>query len=272
MGKLKELSAFENLVVAHTIQDFYTPNIKAEVILDMLLTPYIPAIIEAATGQKATLITKEMSIGYAKGNEIQEDNNRGKKVDYVVMAKENVLFVELKTTQGSLESAQIETYRKWIDKDNPKKGTDLLHLLCRILKIKYMPEKEHPYTILKSYLSKKLTKNSIHRKAVCTEVVRDRLVEDTHAYQKKNYIHGTEKYLHTIACILQNTNPEDWEKDIKIIYISPSGANTADIQDITFKWIIKNIDCPVLKDLKESVCYNHILVPLFSQDSQGDTE
>ena len=56
------LSAFEKLVAEHTIQDFYTPNIKAEVILDMLLTPYIPAIIEAKTGKKATPYLRQFEI------------------------------------------------------------------------------------------------------------------------------------------------------------------------------------------------------------------
>lgn len=272
MNHAETLSMFEKLVIEHTIQDFYTPNIKAEVILDMLLAQYIPAIIEAATGKQAKLITKEMSIGHAKTSS-EKENNQGKKVDYVAVTQEKLYLVELKTTQGSLGREQVEIYKKWIDKSNGKKGTDLLRLLCRILKVS---ETSSPYAALEKYLRERLEKPIGRRQAVCKEGEYDRirkeqrLLEYTHLYQKKNAVSGSEKYIHTIACMLQNSKSEDWEKEIGVLYISPSGAKADGIQDITFEWIAENIDHDALRSLKESVFYNHIFVPLFLSDALRD--
>ena len=48
------------------INDFFTPNIKAEVILDMMLTPYVTEILKNQAGNmfegELHFITKEMSV------------------------------------------------------------------------------------------------------------------------------------------------------------------------------------------------------------------
>ena len=42
--------------------DYFTPNIKAEVILDTLLTPYAAEIINRKYGLETVFVTKQMSV------------------------------------------------------------------------------------------------------------------------------------------------------------------------------------------------------------------
>ena len=88
------------------VNDYFTPNIKAEVILDTLLTPYIPQIVRGQLGEKVgslTFLTKEMSI-----SDEGDENNRGPKIDYVLEDDNFVYLVELKTTKGSINTKQAE--------------------------------------------------------------------------------------------------------------------------------------------------------------------
>ena len=99
--------------LAETIQrlvvnDYFTPNIKAEVILDTLLTPYITQIVSGRLGEQAgklTWLTKEMSI---PENGVFGSN--GAKVDYVLAGSGKVYLVELKTTDSSTSALQAENY------------------------------------------------------------------------------------------------------------------------------------------------------------------
>lgn len=91
------------------VNDYFTPNIKAEVILNTLLTPYITKIIESQMGAQVgslTSLTKEMSIQEKGG-----PDNRGTKIDYVLEDEKSCVYlVELKTTNGSISSNQIGRY------------------------------------------------------------------------------------------------------------------------------------------------------------------
>lgn len=44
------------------VNDYFTPSIRAEVILDTLLTPYIAEIVNKQCGLDAVFVTKEMSV------------------------------------------------------------------------------------------------------------------------------------------------------------------------------------------------------------------
>ena len=57
------------------VNDYFTPNIKAEVILDTLLTPNISQILKNQLDIDAELLTKEMSIQDKNGSD-----NRGAKI------------------------------------------------------------------------------------------------------------------------------------------------------------------------------------------------
>lgn len=87
------------------VNDYFTPNIKAEVILDTLLTPYIKQMLKAQLNIDAKLLTKEMSI-----KDIDGTDDRGAKIDYVLEDNDTVYLVELKTTKGSINSDQAKRY------------------------------------------------------------------------------------------------------------------------------------------------------------------
>lgn len=91
------------------VNDCFTPNIKAEVILDTLLTPYIADLVQAGCGEikeELRFITKEMSWGTG------HKNNQGAKVDYVLAGTRFVYLIELKTTSSSSNDKQARRYRR----------------------------------------------------------------------------------------------------------------------------------------------------------------
>ena len=53
--------ALEEIIRKWVVNDYFTPNIKAEVILDTLLTPYVQQILKNECGIDAAFLTKEMS-------------------------------------------------------------------------------------------------------------------------------------------------------------------------------------------------------------------
>ena len=108
-------NSFEAMLKKWVVNDYFTPNIKAEVILDMLLTPYVPQILRSHRGDiDAVFLAKEMSmIETDETSEGQEQgDNRGPKIDYVLADKNRdcVYFVELKTTDSSIDAKQLSFY------------------------------------------------------------------------------------------------------------------------------------------------------------------
>lgn len=97
------------------VNDYFTPNIKAEVILDTLLTPYIPQILNGY-GIDAVFLAKEMSLRGVQDDEGQE-SNQGSKIDYVLADKqENIIYlVELKTTDSSVNTDQLSLYASLVN-------------------------------------------------------------------------------------------------------------------------------------------------------------
>lgn len=95
------------------VNDYFTPNIKAEVILDALLTPFVAEIIEEQFQNgpcfQGTLhfVTKEMSVlDLEKPKENPAYGNMGIKIDYILGDAQAFYLVELKTTEGSIERTQ----------------------------------------------------------------------------------------------------------------------------------------------------------------------
>lgn len=91
------------------VNDYFTPNIKAEVILDTLLTPYITELIQTGCKEikeELRFITKEMSLG------TEHKNNQGSKVDYILAGAQFVYLIELKTTNSSINDKQAQRYRR----------------------------------------------------------------------------------------------------------------------------------------------------------------
>ena len=105
------------------VNDYFTPNIKAEVILDTLLTPHIEELVQNGHDgikEDLRLIAKEMSI---LGKEGQGD--WGPKIDYVLAGANTVYLVELKTTDSSTDDGQLSFYRSIIEDEQATFGNKL---------------------------------------------------------------------------------------------------------------------------------------------------
>lgn len=114
----EEYKIFCDNVKKWTVHDYFTPNIKAEVILDMLLTPYIAPILNQYFEKKTVVyVTKEFPIGirWSKGKAILSEDNKSNKVDYVCMDEDTLYLVELKTTDESFSERQDSCYRKLLE-------------------------------------------------------------------------------------------------------------------------------------------------------------
>lgn len=102
--------ALEEIIRKWVVNDYFTPNIKAEVILDTLLTPYVQQILKNECGIDAAFLTKEMSLEEMLPDGTPPKDDRGAKIDYVYAGENDVYLVELKTTSGSIGGKQAERY------------------------------------------------------------------------------------------------------------------------------------------------------------------
>lgn len=135
------------------INDYFTPNIKAEVILDTMLSPYIGAVLSDNKDCPIIFVTKEMSINTSlinnkttesdnKQNDSEKDKEniiRGPKIDYVFAGKKSVYLVELKTATGSINDKQLEIYKNLAEKElffGVLLGNRLLEILKESFNIK----------------------------------------------------------------------------------------------------------------------------------------
>lgn len=116
---------FYNLIKFWTLNDFCTPNIKAEVIFDMLLSPFITDIVKDGMNSNGrfVLLAKEFPLKVYK-------NNKGPKVDYLLMddSTSDLYLVELKTDNNSFNKKQYRIYLE------TQKNSDIGENFCRIIK------------------------------------------------------------------------------------------------------------------------------------------
>ena len=116
---------FYNLIKFWTLNDFCTPNIKAEVILDMLLSPFITDIVKEGMNSNGrfVLLAKEFPLKVY-------ENNKGPKVDYLLMddSTNDLYLVELKTDNNSFNKKQYSIYLE------TQKNSDIGENFCRIIK------------------------------------------------------------------------------------------------------------------------------------------
>lgn len=109
--------SLSDTIAKWVVNDYFTPNIKAEVILDALLTRYVAEIIEEQFRDEpcfqGTLrfVTKEMSVrDLKKPLENVSYGNMGTKIDYILGDEQAFYLVELKTTDSSIERTQADRY------------------------------------------------------------------------------------------------------------------------------------------------------------------
>lgn len=121
---------FYEMVKDWTVSDFRTPAIKAEVIVDMLISDFIEDLIQyhyslhPENKNHVKLRVKEFPI------KISEENDRNAKVDYLVsLGNETLVLVELKTTNDSFDDPQR---RRMADAAEKSKAQELLMFYKKI--------------------------------------------------------------------------------------------------------------------------------------------
>ena len=194
------------------VNDYFTPNIKAEVILDTLLTPYIKQMLKAQLNIDAKLLTKEMSI-----KDIDGTDDRGAKIDYVLEDNDTVYLVELKTTKGSINSDQAKRYiENCYDNGKVKTfglvlGDKLLNIMGKKFKSKGPWTAENLLNAFKNVTQADEKENRAERAA---------------QFLKGTGLASTHKYLYTVWQILDR-HPKDedilklWQKELKLVYLTP---------------------------------------------------
>lgn len=195
------------------VNDYFTPNIKAEVILDTLLAPYIPQILKKQCGVDAKLLTKEMSLEEIPKDGQQPNDDRGSKIDYLLEGK-CVYLVELKTTDGSIEAKQAERYlNNCCDlAGNPKTfGNVFGNKLLRIVHKRYKGIPCDPQGLEEAFQTL----------VDCTS----EYAEHTKQFLKAKDLAATHKYLYTLGQILDKCPDLDalWKKELQLVYITPKG-------------------------------------------------
>ena len=111
MSDASEYKDFYETVSEWIVRDYRNPHIKAEVILDTLLGPFVGDIVGQKNGCKAPpqLLMKEFPIRRCiKAAETREylfsdDSLRAAEVDYLLGDKEKLYLVELKTEKKSFD-------------------------------------------------------------------------------------------------------------------------------------------------------------------------
>ena len=134
---------FYNLIKFWTLNDFCTPSIKAEVIFDMLLSPFITDIVKNGINSNGhlVLLAKEFPLKASQNNkgpkvdyllmdDSTKDNNKGPKIDYLLMddSTGELYIVELKTDNNSFDTEQYNKYSK------TQENGDIGENFCKIIK------------------------------------------------------------------------------------------------------------------------------------------
>lgn len=125
--------------------DYYTPRIKAEVIFDTLLTPFIEEIVGSELNKKdLILVAKEFPLFSSTISTLNgvpcEKSKRSICIDYLLMDQSTLYLIELKTDNQSFSIEQLARYS--ILKNSKKSNTaeflyeDFISLLCYSKKAK----------------------------------------------------------------------------------------------------------------------------------------
>lgn len=210
------------------VSDYFTPNIKAEVILDMLLTPYITELIQTGCEEikeELRFITKEMSLG------TEHENNQGSKVDYVLAGTQFVYLIELKTTNSSINDKQAQRYRRCCEDNKTfgqvfgKKLLDIMEDRWRWGGQKRSNRKPKPLPETYAALSPEHYTERIAtlfdafalKGAFPSQAVRAKCTLQTKKWG------STYKYLYTMGQLLDYDGKSLWDMPLRAIYLTPDG-------------------------------------------------
>lgn len=218
----------ESVIREWVVNHYFTPNIKAEVIFDTLITPCIEEIVKEQLGEAGeglVFLTKEMSIM----DEVGVDN-KVSKVDYVLADQNRVYLVELKTTDSSINDEQADAYRE-ICQD---KGFGEI-LGCRLLSI--LSGGGRTFTLhlgdpslwgdetLKLAFDEIIGKNKYQADTqgiTCAEKAAA-LIQAQNWTQRDRY--RSRKYLYTLGQLVDYLDGGEtlWNKPMTVLYLTPDG-------------------------------------------------
>lgn len=217
----------ESVIRKWVVNDYFTPNIKAEVILDTLLTPYVPQLLRNECEIDAVFLTKEMSLEQflPDGTGPEKKNDRGPKIDYVLTGRYAYL-VELKTTDGSIESDQAKRYLECCcaPAGRPRTFASVFGMkLLRILGKQYSPDCPWELETLPKMFS-----------GIAGDGKEDDHAERAMRYLRQSGRASTGKYLYTAGQILDRCPDAAslralWGKELRLLYITPHGTKPHDL-------------------------------------------
>lgn len=132
---------FYTMVKEWTVSDYCTPGIKAEVILDMLISDFIGDLLQFHYNEKkVTLLLKEFPI------KICEENYLNAKVDYLVCVEDaKLVLVELKTTNDSYSNEQ-ECRMQHVVKNGAKSLIDFYNKIVNSTGGNILDHKKYAYS------------------------------------------------------------------------------------------------------------------------------
>ena len=113
---MDKYKAFFDMVNKWTVNDYRTQKIKAEVIIDMMISEHIEEIVSQSFGKDIKLIAKEFPIARIGQPCIKSEgeissNRQYASVDFLMSCKESdkptIYLVELKTSDDSVDGTQL---------------------------------------------------------------------------------------------------------------------------------------------------------------------
>ncbi len=140
--------------------DYHTDGIKAEVVIDTLISEFLPDLVSQAVGERVELFCKEFPIyplhavwngkdyrlNFTKAGEPYANPAR---IDYVCRSGNVFYIVELKTTNDSIDGKQFANYRNYCRTESfsgayPEEFFELYQ----------RANKKRPFTVPEGYLVK----------------------------------------------------------------------------------------------------------------------
>lgn len=224
----------EKMLKKWVVNDYFTPNIKAEVILDTLLTHCIGQLVKEQadeTSEEVRFLTKEMSIYEESDGEEAQQDNRGSKIDYVLANRKKVYLVELKTTNSSVNDAQAEYYR---NNCQGQMFCDVLgkRLMSILAKSFHVPLEQDPDASLQGLWDAIWEKRASYDPSGTAQDVPETassyakkaawLIKTKGWAQRKSL--RSRKYLYTLGQLLDRWNQGFWTKDMEVLYLTPYGT------------------------------------------------
>lgn len=236
------------------VNDYFTPNIKAEVILDTLLTPYIPQILKDQLDIDVVLLAKEMSIPKKTLS-----GNMGPKVDYVLAGPDTVYLVELKTTDSSIDADQASFYQEICQVKTtfgPVLGKRLLSILNKEFKLGMNPvdlDGSYDVTALKNIFDKIACKHfDRFRFSEPDQIAPEKYADAAQMLIQKNGWAQRDqcrsrKYLYTLGRLVEYLSGDKsetplWDRPMEVFYLAPPGCKVDDIPCIDLRDAVNNLN------------------------------